>query len=708
MKGGVSEGLIAIVVILVLIGTALMYVAIAAGIGLALYGLFLLFRWLFIGWTKKSKADPLFTKAAKTAVKKKYFVRHDFAERYSLSDERIKFIIMQLRISGVLDGSSVLIDKQWGLHSIIRAINSEEDFFMARIQEEVDCIISSIDEQIKTESDPDILFVLESIKAKAEIGMKINYLRTKLIAIRDYAEQSDINEVQRQINDLYAQSEIIDIFEEKDAMQLFDEFESHINTITSAKVWNTNHQRIDISQDSFCDIHINGKTREVPFIAADSVEVFFYPSFIVLFHRRSESRALQVVDYYPISVKTSSFTEPPSTWFDANDATVAYHTWLHSRVNGGPDLRYKNNPSTPYYSFYKASISPIGIEVVSGSSSINDEIKKAFKSIKPQSTSRKNPIRDTMTTNNEKIDKTVQTKATYRDLLSVYNEMVAVYDSTMLNNALCKVIDSEIHMPQPSGKDVEIPYKVMLVMFIDLIKCYQGMRHPIDFKKGDSYLLPMVTNLKFRKSMTTENAFLDFMELDEVAFIYKNLLVSFEEWAKNDGSEFLFTRFANAENPEICRQYLMLMISASDYIERANPNNTTQEKKWFDILSRTLADGISVNKSEVDKKRASKLGIKISKAIRDHNIPSESVKEGTLVSILGDYQIFSTIEEKACARILRQAMFDGALSVVMEKGPNSIEGANAIQSFILSSGYDAAKAESIILDVYYGFFPDAE
>ena len=53
-------------------------------------------------------------------------------------------------------------------------------------------------------------------------------------------------------------------------------------------------------------------------------------------------------------------------------------------------------------------------------------------------------------------------------------------------------------------------------------------------------------------------------------------------------------------------------------------------------------------------------------------------------------------------------MFDGALSVVMEKGPNSIEGANAIQSFILSSGYDAAKAESIILDVYYGFFPDAE
>ena len=44
MKGGGIEGLIAIVVILVIIGSALMYVAIAAGVIAALYGLYLLLR----------------------------------------------------------------------------------------------------------------------------------------------------------------------------------------------------------------------------------------------------------------------------------------------------------------------------------------------------------------------------------------------------------------------------------------------------------------------------------------------------------------------------------------------------------------------------------------------------------------------------------------------------------------------------------------
>lgn len=708
MKGGGTEGIIAIIVIIAIIGYALMYAALAAGIGLAIYGLFLLFKYLFIGRTKRTKADPLFTKAAKTAVKKKSFVRQDFAQRNSLSDERMDYIITQLRIAGVLDGCSVLIDKQWGLHSVFKSINSDDDFFISRIQDEINGIVSSIDDQLRDESNLSFLSVLELIKGNAEVGMKMSYLKTKLLAIRDYADKSEIDEVQRQINGLSAQGNVIDLFEEDTVMQAFDEFESYLSNTTSVKTWNSNHQRIDISQESFCDIHINGQAREVPFIASDNVEVYFYPSFAIVYRRLSETKTVQVIDYQSFSIKTSSFTEPLSVWFDEKDATVAYRTWLHSRVNGGPDLRYKNNPSTPYYSFYRASISPVGIEILSGSSSIVNDIKKAFGVIKPQFTLRKKPQKEPMMPYIEKTGIDRPSLATYLDLQQVFKEMVSVYDCILPNESLCKVIDTEIHMPQPNGKDVEIPYKVMLVMFIDLIKCYQGMGHPIDFQKRDSYLLPMVTNLKFRESMATESAFLAFMGLDKVVYIYKNLLLSFEGWAKNDGPEFLFTRFANTKSPETCRQYLMLMISASDYIERADPINSSYEKKWFDSLSRALSFDSPVNQQENNKKHVSDLGIKIAKTIREHSLSTEVIQDGTLVSILEDYQVFSIIEEKASARILRQAMIDGVLSIVMEKGPNSIEGANAIQDFILTSGYDSTKAESIILDVYYGFHPDTE
>ena len=163
---------------------------------------------------------------------------------------------------------------------------------------------------------------------------------------------------------------------------------------------------------------------------------------------------------------------------------------------------------------------------------------------------------------------------------AVYDEMLTRYDEIMADEKVCAIIDKEIHMPQPSGKDVDLPYKVMLVMFIDLIKCYQGMGHPIDFNNKDSYLLPMVTNLKFRQNMTTEIEFEFFMKLESVEYIYKNLLLSFEGWAQKDGSELLFTRYAKEESSTICNNYVGLMIIASDYIKKATPTNIRQEYKW--------------------------------------------------------------------------------------------------------------------------------
>lgn len=705
MKGGGTEGLIAIVVILVIIGYALMYVAIAAGIGLALFGLFLLCKWLLIGWTKKTKADPLFTTAAKEAVKNKEFDRKGFAEKHSLSYERVRFITRQLKLAGVMDGCEVIIDKQWNLRPIFKSINDADDFFLSRIQEETTNVLASIDNQKDQESNAELLSVIESIRGKAEAGMKLSYLKAKLLAIHDYADQSEIDAVSQLINNITANGDEIDIFEENETMQRFEDFSSYLTNTSSAKIWNGSHVLIDIAQDSFCDIHINGKPCEVPMITNCKVESFFYPSFVIVFRHYSHDNSFRVFDYRQFKVTNSSFSEPLSPWFDANDASVAYRTWLHSRVNGGPDLRYKNNPSTAYYSFYKAVISPVGLEVISGNASVTDNINKAFKTIKTQVSSTPKTKVEIMMENDKRLKVEKPIDDVYSDLQHIYTEMVSVYNTIMSNNDLCGVINTEIHMPQPSGKDVEITYKVLLVLFIDFIKCYQGMGHVIDFSKRDSYLLPMATNLKINERLTSENEFLHFMKRNEVEHIYKNLLLSFEVWAKKDGPGFLLTRFSEKESIDISNQYKMLMISASDYIQRASPQNTPLEKAWLDSLIHSFA-GESMNGEKVY--HTSELGKKIARVIRNNAIPIESIVDGSFISILRDYQIFDSIEEKASSRILRQAVSDGTLSKVIAKGPSSIEGINAIKDFVLSTGFDSVKAESIISDVYYGFYPISE
>ena len=175
-------------------------------------------------------------------------------------------------------------------------------------------------------------------------------------------------------------------------------------------------------------------------------------------------------------------------------------------------------------------------------------------------------------------------KIAFASAYKIYKEMLTVYDDIMANKDVCKVINNEIRMPQPNGKDVDLQYKVVLVFFVDLIKCYQNMGHDIDFDNKDSYLLPMTTNIKFRQDMTTDIEFRYFMSLEEVKYLYSNLLRSFEAWARQDGQEFLFTRFAKDADKEICNRYINLMINSSGYIKAAKPTNIRMEYKWTSYL----------------------------------------------------------------------------------------------------------------------------
>ena len=170
----------------------------------------------------------------------------------------------------------------------------------------------------------------------------------------------------------------------------------------------------------------------------------------------------------------------------------------------------------------------------------------------------------------------------------VYDEMLKVFKEVRGNKEICSILRKEIHMPTPTKKDVGIELKVILVFYIDCIKCLQNMGHEINFKKRDSYLLPMAINPNFKKKYSTECEFKDYMAIDSVRYLYEGLLISFGPWAKQDGPEFLLTRYAKDIDKEICKKYVNLMINASKYIKASNPKNSSQENKWISDLEALL------------------------------------------------------------------------------------------------------------------------
>ena len=188
--------------------------------------------------------------------------------------------------------------------------------------------------------------------------------------------------------------------------------------------------------------------------------------------------------------------------------------------------------------------------------------------------------------NKYSVDQILESTKAFVPAQIIFDEMLTVYKKIRANKELCKVLRCGSHIPNPRKSDVNIELKVITIFYVDFVKCLQNMGHVIYFQRRDSYLLPMALNLKFKQKYTTEIEFKEYMAIDSVKYLYQGLLISIGPWAKQDGSELLFTRFAKGVDSDICKEYVTLMINASEYIKESNPGNPEQEDKWISSLKK--------------------------------------------------------------------------------------------------------------------------
>lgn len=383
MSSSSDETLGAIVVVLVIIVICIKYIAIVAGIGLVLFGLFHLFKYLYIGRVDSAKADPLFTKAAKEAVKKNGFDEHRFQQENALSNERMRFLLTQLDLAGIYSEKKTLVANQWELHSVFRVINADKDYFLDQIYDRAHRLQEDVDKQIKVESDKLSLLLLSSLRKSIRNEFVIDYLSLKLQAIQAYAAQGEIDSLAELINRESSTCGSIGVSESRTTMELFHSFCSNLGNDSSTKVWDSSHKELKIEHRSFLHILVNDEELLVPHLDLNKRSFYFYPSFIIIAsYSGNICNSFQVVSYDNVEVRNRSLTNSRAKWFNSGDAEVAYTTWLHTRRDGGPDLRYSYNPTITYYQFYEAHLSGLNLTVLSGKYSAISSIKEAFSIIK--------------------------------------------------------------------------------------------------------------------------------------------------------------------------------------------------------------------------------------------------------------------------------------------------------------------------------------
>ena len=375
MARGGSDGLVALAVVIAIVVMALKYIAIVAGICIVVFALFYLFKWLYIGKVKDSKADPLFTQAAKEAVKNKSFKADVFQQRYSLSEERMRYLSSQLTYAGILSGKGVIVNNQWELHSIFRHINTENDFFLSAIDEEVQKIQDTIAQQIKKESNEVAISLLTTLSKNVRGEIMVDYLSLKQAS----ASPEEINEITEQINGYTSSFESLSIVEDDTTLAEFNSFCSLLDSTNNSRLWSSKHNEIKFTPRSFSSIKINEQVVSVPYIEHKDLGVYFYPSFVIMSNLKERRvQSVHVLNYNEIEIKTRSYLESKGAWFNANDAEESHTTWLHTCKDGSPDLRYSYNPATTYYHFYAAELSGLRLAIISGDNNAIEHIEKAF------------------------------------------------------------------------------------------------------------------------------------------------------------------------------------------------------------------------------------------------------------------------------------------------------------------------------------------
>lgn len=81
-------------------------------------------------------------------------------------------------------------------------------------------------------------------------------------------------------------------------------------------------------------------------LQSKGIKLVFYPQFIIA----ELNTEYKIIQYNEVKVKhLESIYIAEQSGKIIRGASPVYYNYLHERVNGGPDRRYKNNPSTPVY-----------------------------------------------------------------------------------------------------------------------------------------------------------------------------------------------------------------------------------------------------------------------------------------------------------------------------------------------------------------------
>ena len=364
-------GLILIVLIAMGVYYTFIAILICVSICAAFYGLYWIVRTIYVGKVKNEDADPLFTKISKWIMKEEN--RHHkispklLEETFHIEEERAIYIIQQLTCTNIINAQKVVCKNYWVLGDKFREINSNPIFFMDCLNNKIVSLRNDIDILINNSTNVHVQSILTAFQNAIPFVLRINFLQLKKKALSSYAQQDIINLLDKQIfqetHDFGNNK--IDIVTTTAIANCYNELCMNITKAASLKVWSKLHSQVYITCENFFSANINGIEKPIPCITLGACKYYIFPTFVIEFQDCPKPifKLSEIKDIKAYITKKHITKEP---WFEESEIPVTSTSYLHTCLDGTPDLRYKHNPRICYYGLRQIDFRGLDLSLVSG------------------------------------------------------------------------------------------------------------------------------------------------------------------------------------------------------------------------------------------------------------------------------------------------------------------------------------------------------
>lgn len=348
--------------------------------GLIVWILYLTVQYFFIGSINNNNADPMLKDLALWSAERGVVSVSDIIGNHVVPEERAKFIFMQMRLAGIIGESGKTLDSKWKLGPIFRRINTDSSFFIHQIESYNNDLVSIIKLQIYNEKNVNSRRLLNLYKFSiGELEFLSYYYQEKqsCLAYNNTYRLGIVNEAidlhEKLLGDNYEK-----IVLDEQSKSKYDRICSNLRRLNQYSIWNKWNQKVKIEQRDFFHACINGNVAVFPSVSIDeNLICLFLPHYIIL-HDRSSCRFIKCFEYKQLKLLVEPMCSAKANWFDKQDVQVAYYTYRYTRVDGQPDRRYKNNPATPHYQFFKLTFQNTDFELTFADNTPIDILKNCI------------------------------------------------------------------------------------------------------------------------------------------------------------------------------------------------------------------------------------------------------------------------------------------------------------------------------------------